>query len=75
MSGTGGVASGSCSCKHCSRRPASRGCSRIEWTTDSGNASAQAFYQALGLPQHPSKVFYRVEGTGRGFQIPGGTVA
>ena len=36
------------------------GCSRVEWTTDSGNAGAQAFYGTLGLPRHPSKVFYRV---------------
>ena len=47
------------------------GCSRVEWTTDSGNAGAQAFYGTLGLPRHPSKVFYRVEDTGGGFQIRG----
>ena len=41
------------------------GCSRVEWTTDSGNAGAQAFYEMLRLPRHPSKVFYRVEGAGR----------
>jgi GNAT superfamily N-acetyltransferase len=34
-------------------------CSRVEWTTDPGNAAAQAFYARLGLPAHP-KVFYRV---------------
>lgn len=39
------------------------GCSRVEWTTDTGNASAQAFYAGLGLPKHPSKVFYRVQDT------------
>lgn len=42
-----------------------RGCSRVEWTTDSGNAGARAFYEELGLPRHPSKVFYRVEDAGR----------
>jgi GNAT superfamily N-acetyltransferase len=46
---------------------ARHGCSRIEWTTDTGNASAQAFYAELGLPKHPSKVFYRVQDTGAGF--------
>jgi RimJ/RimL family protein N-acetyltransferase len=46
------------------------GCSRVEWTTDSNNADAQAFYEMLGLPKHPSKVFYRVEDTGGAFQIP-----
>jgi GNAT superfamily N-acetyltransferase len=49
---------------------AEHGCSRIEWTTDTGNASAQAFYAELGLPKHPAKVFYRVQDTGAGFQIP-----
>jgi GNAT superfamily N-acetyltransferase len=38
---------------------ATRGCSRVEWTTDTGNTAAQAFYAGLGLPMHPSKVFYR----------------
>jgi hypothetical protein len=47
------------------------GCSRVEWTTDDGNAGAQAFYDTLGLPPRPSKIFYRVEDTGGGFQIPG----
>jgi GNAT superfamily N-acetyltransferase len=40
---------------------AARGCSRVEWTTDVGNADAQAFYARLGLPAYPSKIFYRVE--------------
>ena len=50
---------------------AQHGCSRVEWTTDSSNAGAQAFYEMLGLPRHPAKVFYRVEDTGGGFQIRG----
>ena len=48
---------------------AQHGCSRVEWTTDSGNAAAQAFYETLGLPRHPAKIFYRVQDTGGGFQI------
>jgi GNAT superfamily N-acetyltransferase len=44
------------------------GCSRVEWTTDAGNTAAQAFYAGLGLPAHPSKVFYRVEDTGSGLR-------
>ncbi|MBV9095947.1 MAG: GNAT family N-acetyltransferase [Streptosporangiaceae bacterium] len=48
-------------------KAAETGCSRIEWTTDTGNTAAQAFYARLGLSQHPSKVFYRVEDiAGRG---------
>ena len=46
---------------------AQHGCSRVEWTTDTGNARAQAFYAELGLPKHPSKVFYRVQDAGTGF--------
>jgi GNAT superfamily N-acetyltransferase len=42
-----------------------RGCSRVEWTTDSGNAGAQAFYEMLRLPRRPSKIFYRAEVPGR----------
>ena len=51
------------------------GCSRVEWTTDAGNIAAQAFYAKLGLPAHPSKVFYRVEDTGSGLRsiVPGGS--
>jgi ribosomal protein S18 acetylase RimI-like enzyme len=42
------------------------GCTRVEWTTDSSNMAAQAFYTSLGLKQEPSKLFYRLElGTAR----------
>jgi GNAT superfamily N-acetyltransferase len=36
-----------------------RGCSRIEWTTDTGNLSAQRFYESLGTAPMESKLFYR----------------
>jgi GNAT superfamily N-acetyltransferase len=39
-------------------------CSRVEWTTDDDNAEARRFYEKLGVPAHPSKVFYRVEDQG-----------
>jgi GNAT superfamily N-acetyltransferase len=42
---------------------AQHACSRVEWTTDNDNTSAQAFYDTLGLPPRPAKVFYRAEGT------------
>jgi GNAT superfamily N-acetyltransferase len=45
-------------------------CSRVEWTTDTDNVGAQAFYDSLGLPPYPSKIFYRVEDAGRGLQFP-----
>jgi GNAT superfamily N-acetyltransferase len=38
---------------------AENGCSRVEWTTDAGNASARAFYEALGATPLSTKVFYR----------------
>lgn len=39
-----------------------RGLSRVEWTTDTSNEGAQAFYEALGAKPLPSKIFYRVTG-------------
>ena len=50
---------------------AKHACSRVEWTTDTDNGDAQGFYDALALPKHPSKLFYRVEDFGEGFQFPG----
>ena len=47
------------------------GCSRVEWTTDGGNVGAQAFYEVLGVPKHPSKVFYRLQDPGGGFRLSG----
>ena len=47
------------------------GCSRVEWTTDTDNSGAQAFYEDLGVPIQSSKIFYRVEDTGAGLQFVG----
>lgn len=47
------------------------GCSRVEWTTDTDNAGAQAFYEDFGVPVHRSKIFYRVEDAGSGFPAIG----
>jgi GNAT superfamily N-acetyltransferase len=44
------------------RIAAARGCSRVEWTTDTDNPSAQAFYEARGAKPKVSKIFYRVDG-------------
>lgn len=38
------------------------GCSRVEWMTDKDNPDAQAFYDGLGFPRYPSKVFFRLQG-------------
>jgi RimJ/RimL family protein N-acetyltransferase len=42
-----------------------RGCTRVEWTTDTPNAGARAFYDSLGAAPLTSKLFYRVT-------LPGG---
>jgi GNAT superfamily N-acetyltransferase len=44
------------------RIAADRGCSRVEWTTDTSNSGAQGFYEALGAKPVVSKIFYRVSG-------------
>ena len=36
-----------------------RGVSRVEWTTDTSNEGARAFYEALGAKPLTSKIFYR----------------
>ena len=51
---------------------AKHGCSRVEWTTDRGNAGAQAFYEHLGVPVQSSKIFYRVEDSGQGLSWSAG---
>lgn len=38
-----------------------RECSRVEFTTDTGNLDAQAFYASLGFRPHTEKIFYRRE--------------
>jgi ribosomal protein S18 acetylase RimI-like enzyme len=38
---------------------AERGCSRVEWTTDTSNQAAQAFYQSIGVKPLAAKIFYR----------------
>jgi GNAT superfamily N-acetyltransferase len=36
-----------------------RGLARVEWTTDTSNEGARAFYEAIGARRFTSKVFYR----------------
>lgn len=42
------------------RIAADYGCSRVEWTTDTGNAGAQRFYESLGATPLTTKIFYRL---------------
>lgn len=39
-------------------------CSRVEWTTDKGNALGEDFYERLGVPQNQEKIFYRLDSEG-----------
>jgi ribosomal protein S18 acetylase RimI-like enzyme len=41
------------------RVAAENGCSRVEWTTDTGNQAAQAFYESIGAKPLATKIFYR----------------
>ncbi|HEX3959770.1 MAG TPA: GNAT family N-acetyltransferase [Trebonia sp.] len=36
-----------------------RGCTRLEWTTDTSNGGAQSFYESLGAEPLETKLFYR----------------
>jgi GNAT superfamily N-acetyltransferase len=36
-------------------------CGRVEWAADQGNPLAEAFYERLGVPKNPEKIFYRLE--------------
>jgi GNAT superfamily N-acetyltransferase len=42
------------------RIAADHGCSRVEWTTDTGNSGAQRFYESLGAAPLATKLFYRL---------------
>jgi ribosomal protein S18 acetylase RimI-like enzyme len=48
--------------KYLFKEAASKGCSRVEWTTDSDNPTSLGLYKALGFEIKTDKVFYRVEG-------------
>lgn len=42
------------------RIAAAAGCKRMEWTGDTDNPVALAFYEKMGVPQNTGKVFYRL---------------
>lgn len=39
-----------------------RGCVRFDWTTETNNRGAMAFYERLGATTVPEKVYYRLTG-------------
>ena len=38
------------------------GCARFDWTAEAPNTGAQAFYERLGAPRAPDKIYYRLSG-------------
>jgi GNAT superfamily N-acetyltransferase len=42
------------------RIAAERGCSRVEWTTDTSNPGAQQFCESLAVSPLPARIFYRL---------------
>ncbi len=44
---------------------AEKGCSRVEWTTDTSNTNAQGFYEALHARPLATKIVYRATGVSR----------
>lgn len=39
-----------------------RGCSRFDWTAETGNARALAFYDRIGAQRITEKVYFRIDG-------------
>lgn len=39
-------------------------CSRVEWAADTDNPIALQFYETLGVPPNPTKLLYRLDGSG-----------
>lgn len=39
-----------------------KGCSRFDWTAESTNPEAVHFYDHLGIPRVPEKIYYRLSG-------------
>ncbi|GGL15906.1 N-acetyltransferase GCN5 [Mangrovihabitans endophyticus] len=48
--------------KHICAIAADNGYSRVEWTTDKNNPTADTFYAQLGAATNPDKTLYRVDG-------------
>lgn len=44
------------------REAIERGCTRFDWTAESTNPGALAYYDRLGVPRVESKVYYRLDG-------------
>ncbi|WP_026869327.1 GNAT family N-acetyltransferase [Inquilinus limosus] len=39
-----------------------RGCTRLDWTTETWNEGAQRLYDRIGAARLPQKIYYRLEG-------------
>jgi GNAT superfamily N-acetyltransferase len=48
--------------RHLAALALERGCTRVDWTAETSNPKALAFYDGLGVPRVESKVYYRLDG-------------
>lgn len=48
--------------RHLAAEARDRGCVRIDWSAETGNPRALAFYDRLGAARQQNKVYYRLEG-------------
>ncbi|MEL6167248.1 MAG: GNAT family N-acetyltransferase [Pseudomonadota bacterium] len=49
--------------RHLARMAVEMGCARFDWTAETDNPRAMAFYDRLGAPRVEEKVYYRLTGT------------
>ena len=47
---------------HLARLALKRGCSRLDWTAETDNPDAIAYYERLGVPRLEEKVYFRLDG-------------
>jgi ribosomal protein S18 acetylase RimI-like enzyme len=48
--------------RHLAQLAAERGCARLDWTAERGNARALGFYDRIGATRIEEKIFFRLEG-------------
>ena len=60
--GARGLGTGEALLRFLARLAQDRGCSRLDWTTETWNEGAQRLYDRLGAARQPQKIYYRLEG-------------
>jgi ribosomal protein S18 acetylase RimI-like enzyme len=59
-----GTGAGRALLQHLARVAIERGCLRLDWTAETDNPAALAYYDRLGARRVAEKVYYRVDGDG-----------